>query len=484
MKDSRVQGSRQLAATSIGAGVYWASILLQVFYHTGSASVDAAGSSLLGNARMDNLAFILLICLSLTLLTTRFGTMRFCRVLVSAAFFASVTMLLVSLASAFVDSEFSTWVSPVLRILRSACFALLMLSWGYVFARLNKYNAFISVTLTMLVAAFVFLLCSVCFQPIERLLDQVLLPISAFLQLGLFKHEEEDRLVSGAVSGDRKRVAVSFVGSRIVFGLIVGILSAIGDIRVRTESFDEDFSQVVALVLAVVVLIALLVQWKTGKLTGYLPVLIFVIAGVIAAPCLMSKQSLFALLGQVVWLSWIVMSSVQLSEMKERLGVGAAFLSFAEKTVVILFWLIGVAFGQLFYDSIFADNAALADYVQYGLALIALSYFSISLQRMLSIRDFEKIVHEVVSDSEETLAYIYDRIAEDFQLTHREREVLSLLAQGHTRRIICERLVISDGTAKSHIGHIYEKVGVNKKDGLLELVERYKREPMRQMSGK
>jgi DNA-binding NarL/FixJ family response regulator len=45
-------------------------------------------------------------------------------------------------------------------------------------------------------------------------------------------------------------------------------------------------------------------------------------------------------------------------------------------------------------------------------------------------------------------------------LTGKEREVLALLAQGRTNRQIADALFISPATVKTHLGHLYEKLGV------------------------
>ena len=50
----------------------------------------------------------------------------------------------------------------------------------------------------------------------------------------------------------------------------------------------------------------------------------------------------------------------------------------------------------------------------------------------------------------------------DAALTPKEREVLALLAQGRSNRQIAETLFISGATVKTHLTHLYEKLGVQR----------------------
>lgn len=57
------------------------------------------------------------------------------------------------------------------------------------------------------------------------------------------------------------------------------------------------------------------------------------------------------------------------------------------------------------------------------------------------------------------------------ELSPRESEVLMLLARGRNASAIAEKLVISPHTARTHIGRIYQKVGVNSHQELLDKVD-------------
>ncbi len=49
--------------------------------------------------------------------------------------------------------------------------------------------------------------------------------------------------------------------------------------------------------------------------------------------------------------------------------------------------------------------------------------------------------------------------AEKIELTARELEVVRLIAQGHSNTEIAAELVVSDATVKTHINHIFSKLG-------------------------
>jgi LuxR family maltose regulon positive regulatory protein len=56
-------------------------------------------------------------------------------------------------------------------------------------------------------------------------------------------------------------------------------------------------------------------------------------------------------------------------------------------------------------------------------------------------------------------------------LSEREREVLRLVAEGYSNQQIAERLVISITTVKTHMGNIFNKLGVTSRTQALARAE-------------
>lgn len=67
-----------------------------------------------------------------------------------------------------------------------------------------------------------------------------------------------------------------------------------------------------------------------------------------------------------------------------------------------------------------------------------------------------------------------NRIADIHGLSMRQREVFMLLARGRDSKYIQGALVISQGTADSHIYNIYKKLNVHSRQELLDMIENYK----------
>lgn len=62
-------------------------------------------------------------------------------------------------------------------------------------------------------------------------------------------------------------------------------------------------------------------------------------------------------------------------------------------------------------------------------------------------------------------------MADTYLLSNRESEVLFYLGKGFNAAYLQEKLFISEGTAKTHIRHIYGKTGVHSQQELMRLID-------------
>lgn len=86
--------------------------------------------------------------------------------------------------------------------------------------------------------------------------------------------------------------------------------------------------------------------------------------------------------------------------------------------------------------------------------------------------DAERSARQAISGGiGETLKLKTSLVAQRYELTPRQTEVLCCLAQGRNAGYIADRFTISAHTAKSHIYNIYNKLGVHSQQELLDIVE-------------
>jgi DNA-binding CsgD family transcriptional regulator len=73
---------------------------------------------------------------------------------------------------------------------------------------------------------------------------------------------------------------------------------------------------------------------------------------------------------------------------------------------------------------------------------------------------------------ESELAAIVDQVAEEFQLSDRERDIIALIGKGYSSTTVSEKLFISPHTVNTHVQNIYRKLGIHKRSELISYLQR------------
>ena len=113
---------------------------------------------------------------------------------------------------------------------------------------------------------------------------------------------------------------------------------------------------------------------------------------------------------------------------------------------------------------LFGDEVANVLWRSSLIVLIALS----ALEILRDYRLLEKRLDETSSRK------VTDEQLVEYRLTNREKEVLLFLVQGRRAAWIAQKLYISDNTARAHVKHIYQKLGVHSREELLDFIESLK----------
>lgn len=342
--------------------------------------------------------------------------------------------------------------------------SLMVLLWGFAFASLDKRTAGRHAVLTALLAiaiALVMHLLAPLGAGSGTAMGIVARLLSAAVLLGGRVRFVNTRRALSTQKATRAAMA-RFYSSRVVLGLAIGAVYGAATQAASAVPFSP-----VLVVVGLLACAALCVAFlRMGDdLYGFLPIMPLVLVGCLFAPYTRGGAAMVVPLAPtVLWLSWIFASSFQLSGLKETFGMSETLLSFSEKGALMVGWSVGLAMGPLVTSAMGVETLGLV--TAYGAVLWA----TFASFRTVYNRREDAFIAQLESERAEQDERTYDEICRRFGLTPREREVMVMLAQGYTRPHICRELSISDGTARAHAFHVYQKLGVHKKDDLLRLV--------------
>lgn len=441
----------------VGASLYWASIIVQFLL-----PLHAPGSSL---SFVDLTMRYLLLALftGLGFLVPRlFSTVRGRNALTGLVCVCSLASCIAPASDAVVPWD---WIRLVIN---SFSVATLMVVWGFAFASMDKREAGQNVAVTALVTAMLVLvmLGLARFVPVSPL-SRAVMALSGLVVLGGRIRFAAKRRTHAP---EQRKPLAYFLLSRSAFGIVMGFCL---EIPLHLEP-DDTSPVLLAMGLAALIASVNMYVRSSDKLYTALPTLLFLSVGITYLPFF--EQGLQGAAGAsvgIVWFAWAIFSAFQLSDLKERCGMGELTLCLAEKTVLSLAIVAGILLYRLFEAALAGQpSAAVTGYIAFAGTMACVLASSGTMARLVSARKEDEMRADLLRTRREREEALYDRIAREFGLSTREHEVLRMLADGYTRTYIREALGISDGTAKAHIAHVYQKLDIHRKDDLLDLIDR------------
>lgn len=160
-----------------------------------------------------------------------------------------------------------------------------------------------------------------------------------------------------------------------------------------------------------------------------------------------------------------------LCDISKRFGVSALLLFGIEESLLLVGW-VGRE-GSLLFDGsglLGGTGPAIGAVVAIA-AIVAVATLVLNEREIGERWGIAFMGKRPPEENERTrLARRCAAVAEARRLTPREREVMELLAQGKSLSGVAHELIIAEGTAKAHTRHIYEKLGINTRQELLDLL--------------
>lgn len=442
-----------------GAGLYWASYAFRIMGGT-PGYVAAVGA----NAAVIEDVFMTLWVVA-SYLACRAWDVRRWRLRTSAAV---VCASLAVLACEALSPALGLLGSLVVMCLDFFTLGASMMLWGLAFASLDKRLAAHNVVMAVLAAAALILL------------GQVLSAVISFPWLTNLC----TAAAAAAMAGDRITLRVrqrrpqmpscrtlAVLGTqRLVYGFSLGFFPTV------VTTLPLAAANKVLLVFSLVIIAGSTLAILFSEVPGYtiLPGLVLVAGNVLFIPFMhIGMAAALPSFISGVWLAWQTLSSVQLSDLKGKLGMSALDISFADKLAIAVTILAGAA-GARGVELLAGTAAMHSNQVATLLfmafcALMLVSAFA--LAQLVGVHQESAFRSQVEQENAEREARAVATVAASYGLSARERQVFGMLAQGHTSAFVAEVIGVTNNTAKAHVAHIYQKLGVHSKDEMLGLLE-------------
>lgn len=444
----------------VGAALYWASVAVR---HIGQAGDRLAPLDVAGTVGRYALLAVLLVLSYLAMRRLRPATTR---LVLAGSVLCSGTFLLAL-------SGIGEDVPPAVEVLSALCdivtIAAFMMPWGASFASMDKFGAGRNVIATVLLAVGLILI---------GVLVTRLASTSAVLFAHVYVVASALVLLSGRVTiTNTERTFVSGLHrektfallQRFAFGTFLGFAFCIAG---TLETREVSYPLLLCGFAVVAAALGAYLHAPEGLYAGLPALLLAAIAAVYLPFSEPGVSSVNAMAPVLAWVAWSALSAFQLSDLKSRFGMDEFFLCFADKLAFSFALMLGsalfVALDAANVHATWGTGAGYALFAALGALILGSAY---TMARLVSVHRNDEMRSEIDKTRRDRELALYDQLMREYGLSAREREVIELLAEGHSSVYIKDVMGISDGTVKAHVAHIYQKLGVHKKDELLSFID-------------
>lgn len=461
--------SRRLSGIDIwlssGAALYWVSI---AFRYMGASPWYASGTDAIGT--LCKYASLIAWVFMTYLVMRAMGVRRSRRLLGAVAAGVSALMAVMDL---FETPILQTPLATAMLAMDFFTVGVAMMLWGMAFTSIEKYLAAQNVIVSVIVATCLALVGEALSPLVPLRLQTDVLSTAATLIVAFgpvtIRNQLRDVAPERATRGRGARATpamAAFLAQRLAFGVTLGFFP-LAMREMAALNLDAPL-----LALSLLTLLACVALSTRSRIPTYtvLPALLLVAFGALCVPSAFTgvAGAVSALLAGI-WLSWQALSSVQLSEVKERLWMSELHTTLLDKAAIAVSFLAGALLAIPLADAGLAPSPLMHALLAVACLLVLMSTYVVA--RLVGVHQEDAVRDEITRLEDTRNAEIYDGFARRYDLSPREREVIEMVAQGYSSTFIAGQLSVSQSTAKSHISHIYQKVGVHRKDELLELMD-------------
>jgi DNA-binding CsgD family transcriptional regulator len=375
-------------------------------------------------------------------------------------FFAATALLAsLGLGIAYLDRSLHLllYISTLLLAVLRAGTLIFWLIW-LISKNREGFSSSFSISIALL--TFFFLLSMGLPTDLGFVLFLLLIACSGVALLGVSEIDIASQNESNARPKYTYRALTGFVAVRFLLGFSVGlfaVLNPMGDVTSLNSA-----ARIMATVLSLCPLALVLLFWKKASTPTVIcaPLVLILLA---VAPTMLEWNLLAQTIIAPLFIASTFVSATHLFRNIGLMDMGLPpYVAIAQFTAAtgtfvgnnILSWwghyTPVTAFPHLQMSSSFLIFLLLVVFTQFLLARIIIPDEPLGKQGRT-----QQAVHQ---------------LSKRFGLTAREQDVLELLAEGYSRPYISEKLFLSLSTVKTHVNHLYLKMGINRRDDLLKKI--------------